>query len=50
MGLDDFGDHIGEPQPQAETAAERIGLRRPDPVSAGEGAYENRAAMDEDAY
>jgi len=50
MGLDDFGDHIGEPQPRAETAAEQIGLRRPDPVSAGEGAYENRAAMDEDAY
>jgi hypothetical protein len=50
MGLDDFGDHIGEPQPQTETAAEQIGLRRTVPVTAAEGAYENRAAMDEDAY
>jgi hypothetical protein len=53
MGLNEFGDHIGEQQQQQqqppETAAERIGLRRTVPESAGEGAYENRAAMDEDA-
>ena len=51
LGINEFGDHIGDPrqtQPAQETAAERMGFRRTVPETAGEGAYENRAAMDED--
>jgi hypothetical protein len=48
LGIDDFGNHIGGDAPHAETARERAGFRALAPATAAEGAYENRAAMDED--
>ena len=48
LGINDFGEHIGVAQPQAETAAERAGFRAAAPVNAAEGGYTNRVAMDED--
>lgn len=48
LGIDDFGNHIGGEAPHAETARERAGFRALAPTTAAEGAYENRATMDED--
>jgi len=48
LGIDDFGNHIGGEAPHAETARERAGFRTLAPTTAAEGAYQNRAAMDED--
>jgi hypothetical protein len=48
LGIDDFGNHIGGEAPHAETARERAGFRALAPATAAEGAYQNRAVMDED--